>query len=73
MEALNHDTTTNFVGHPELVARRIERFARILGRENVMAGTDCGFSTFAGRAHGLECNSFSFLPPLTDTFGFLDL
>lgn len=43
------DTTTNFVEHPELVAQRIERFAKIVGRENLMAGTDCGFSTFANR------------------------
>ncbi|MEM7287574.1 MAG: cobalamin-independent methionine synthase II family protein [Actinomycetota bacterium] len=44
------DTTTHFVEHPELVAQRIERFAAIVGRERVMAGTDCGFSTFAGYA-----------------------
>ena len=42
------DTTTNFVEHPLLVAERIERFAHIVGRERVMAGTDCGFGTFAG-------------------------
>ncbi len=42
------DSTTNFVEHPELVAERIERFARIAGRERILAGTDCGFSTFAG-------------------------
>ena len=41
-------TTTNYVEHPELVAERLERFARIVGRERVMAGTDCGFGTFAG-------------------------
>ena len=44
------DTTTHFVEHPELVAQRIECFAGIVGRERVMAGTDCGFSTFAGYA-----------------------
>lgn len=44
------DTTTHFVEHPELIAQRIEQFARIVGRERVMAGTDCGFSTFAGYA-----------------------
>jgi 5-methyltetrahydropteroyltriglutamate--homocysteine methyltransferase len=43
------DTTTNFVEHPELVAQRIVRFAQNVGRENVVAGTDCGFATFAGR------------------------
>lgn len=41
------DSTTNFIEHPELVAERIERFADIVGPENVIAGTDCGFSTFA--------------------------
>ncbi len=44
------DTTTHFVEHPELVAQRIESYARIVGRERVLAGTDCGFSTFAGYA-----------------------
>ena len=42
------DSVTNFVEHPELVAERICRFADIVGRERVMAGTDCGFGTFAG-------------------------
>lgn len=42
------DSTTNFIEHPMLVAERIERFAGIVGRERVLAGTDCGFSTFAG-------------------------
>ncbi|MDJ0631251.1 MAG: cobalamin-independent methionine synthase II family protein [Rhodobacter sp.] len=42
------DTTTNFVEHPELVAQRIERFARIVGPDRVVAGSDCGFGTFAG-------------------------
>ncbi len=44
---------TNVVEHPELVAERLERFAGIVGRENVMAGTDCGFSQspLAGRVH----------------------
>jgi 5-methyltetrahydropteroyltriglutamate--homocysteine methyltransferase len=41
-------TTTNYIEHPLLVAERIERFAQIVGRERVMAGTDCGFGTFAG-------------------------
>ena len=41
-------TTTNYIEHPLLVAERIERFADIVGRERVMAGTDCGFGTFAG-------------------------
>ena len=42
------DSTTNFVEHPELVAERIEKFARIVGKERVVAGSDCGFGTFAG-------------------------
>jgi 5-methyltetrahydropteroyltriglutamate--homocysteine methyltransferase len=41
-------TTTNYVEHPELVAERIQRFADIVGRERVIAGTDCGFGTFGG-------------------------
>jgi 5-methyltetrahydropteroyltriglutamate--homocysteine methyltransferase len=43
------DSTTNFVEHPELVAQRIGRFAEVIGRERIIAGTDCGFATFAGR------------------------
>jgi 5-methyltetrahydropteroyltriglutamate--homocysteine methyltransferase len=42
------DSTSNFIEHPELVAMRICNLARIVGRENVIAGTDCGFGTFAG-------------------------
>ncbi len=42
------DTCTNYVEHPELVAQRICRYADIVGRERVLAGTDCGFGTFAG-------------------------
>ena len=42
------DTTTNFVEHPRLIAQRIVNVARVVGRERVIAGTDCGFSTFAG-------------------------
>jgi len=44
------DSTTNFVEHPELVSQRIARYARLVGRENVIAGSDCGFSTFARSA-----------------------
>ena len=40
------DTTTNFIEHPELVAQRITRYAELVGRENVIAGADCGFGTF---------------------------
>ena len=42
------DTTTNFVEHPELVAQRLERFVNIVGHDRVIAGSDCGFGTFAG-------------------------
>jgi len=42
------DSTTNFVEHPELVSERICRYADIVGRNRVIAGSDCGFSTFAG-------------------------
>ena len=42
------DTTTNFIEHPELVRQRIERFINIVGEDRVIAGTDCGFGTFAG-------------------------
>jgi len=42
------DTTTNFVEHPEVVAERVQRFCNIVGAERVLAGSDCGFGTFAG-------------------------
>jgi 5-methyltetrahydropteroyltriglutamate--homocysteine methyltransferase len=42
------DTTTNVIEHPEVVAQRLALYARVVGRENVMAGTDCGFGTGAG-------------------------
>ena len=42
------DSTTNFIEHPRVVAQRIEQFAAIVGRDRVIAGTDCGFSSFAG-------------------------
>jgi 5-methyltetrahydropteroyltriglutamate--homocysteine methyltransferase len=41
-------STSNYVEHPQLVAERLCRFADIVGRERIMAGSDCGFSTFAG-------------------------
>ena len=44
------DSTTNFIEHPALIAERIERYARLAGRENVIAGTDCGFGTWVGQA-----------------------
>ena len=42
------DSTTNFVEHPEVVAQRIDRFVSIIGADRVIAGSDCGFGTFAG-------------------------
>jgi 5-methyltetrahydropteroyltriglutamate--homocysteine methyltransferase len=44
------DTCTNAIEHPEVVAQRIARYARVVGRERVIAGTDCGFGTMAGRS-----------------------
>ena len=41
-------STTNYIDHPELIAERLVRFAGVVGRERVIAGSDCGFSTFAG-------------------------
>jgi hypothetical protein len=41
------DSTTNFIEHPELVAQRLVRYGKLVGPENVMAGGDCGFATFA--------------------------
>ena len=41
-------STSNYVEHPELIAQRVQQFADIVGRERVLAGTDCGFGTFAG-------------------------
>jgi 5-methyltetrahydropteroyltriglutamate--homocysteine methyltransferase len=42
------DSTTNYVEHPEVVAQRLLNYARVVGQERVMAGSDCGFGTFAG-------------------------
>jgi len=42
------DSTTNFVEHPDLVAERVSRFVGIVGADRVIAGSDCGFGTFAG-------------------------
>ena len=41
------DSTTNFIEHPELVQQRIVQYASLVGRENVIAGADCGFAHFA--------------------------
>lgn len=42
------DTTTNFIEHPELIAQRLRRFVDVVGADRVIAGSDCGFGTFAG-------------------------
>jgi 5-methyltetrahydropteroyltriglutamate--homocysteine methyltransferase len=44
------DSTTNFIEHPELVAERITKYATLVGREHVIAGTDCGFGTWVGQS-----------------------
>jgi 5-methyltetrahydropteroyltriglutamate--homocysteine methyltransferase len=44
------ESKSNFIEHPELVAQRIGRYARLVGRENVVAGTDCGYGTWVGQA-----------------------
>jgi 5-methyltetrahydropteroyltriglutamate--homocysteine methyltransferase len=44
------ESKSNFVEHPELIAQRIGRYANLVGRENVMAGSDCGFGTWVGQA-----------------------
>jgi methionine synthase II (cobalamin-independent) len=44
------ESKTNYVEHPEVVAQRISRYARLVGRERVIAGTDCGFGTWVGQA-----------------------
>jgi 5-methyltetrahydropteroyltriglutamate--homocysteine methyltransferase len=48
------DSTTNFIEHPELVAQRLVRYAEVVGRERVIAGTDCGFATFARSVNQVE-------------------
>jgi 5-methyltetrahydropteroyltriglutamate--homocysteine methyltransferase len=48
------DSTTNFIEHPELVAQRLVRYAEVVGRQRVIAGTDCGFATFARSALPVE-------------------
>jgi len=42
------DTCSTYVEHPDVIAQRLVRFAQVVGRENVIAGTDCGFGTFLG-------------------------
>ena len=44
------ESKSNFIEHPELIAQRIGRYANLVGRENVIAGSDCGFGTWVGQA-----------------------
>jgi 5-methyltetrahydropteroyltriglutamate--homocysteine methyltransferase len=44
------ESKTNYIEHPDLVAQRIGRYAKLVGRENVIAGSDCGFGTWVGQA-----------------------
>jgi 5-methyltetrahydropteroyltriglutamate--homocysteine methyltransferase len=44
------ESKANFIEHPELIAQRIERYARLVGPENVVAGSDCGYGTWVGQA-----------------------
>jgi 5-methyltetrahydropteroyltriglutamate--homocysteine methyltransferase len=44
------ESKANFIEHPELIAQRIARYAKLVGRENVMAGNDCGYGTWVGQA-----------------------
>ncbi len=44
------ESKSNFIEHPELIAQRIGRYARLVGRENVIAGSDCGYGTWVGQA-----------------------
>ena len=44
------ESKSNFIEHPELIAQRISHYANLVGRENVIAGSDCGFGTWVGQA-----------------------
>jgi 5-methyltetrahydropteroyltriglutamate--homocysteine methyltransferase len=60
------DTKTNIIEHPELVADRIMNYARVVGRENVIAGTDCGFGTSADRTRVAPSISWAKLRSLSE-------
>jgi 5-methyltetrahydropteroyltriglutamate--homocysteine methyltransferase len=60
------DTKTNMIEHPELVADRIVNYAGVLGRENVIAGTDCGFGTSADRTRVAPSISWAKLGSLVE-------
>jgi 5-methyltetrahydropteroyltriglutamate--homocysteine methyltransferase len=44
------ESKSNFIEHPEVIANRIANYARLVGRENVIAGSDCGYGTWVGQA-----------------------
>jgi 5-methyltetrahydropteroyltriglutamate--homocysteine methyltransferase len=44
------ESKSNFIEHPELIAQRLGRYAKLVGRENVIAGSDCGYGTWVGQA-----------------------
>jgi 5-methyltetrahydropteroyltriglutamate--homocysteine methyltransferase len=60
------DTKTNIIEHPELVADRILNYAQLVGRENVIAGTDCGFGTSADRTRVVASISWAKLQSLAE-------
>jgi 5-methyltetrahydropteroyltriglutamate--homocysteine methyltransferase len=60
------DTKTNIIEHPELVADRIMNYASVVGRENVIAGTDCGFGTSADRTRVAPSISWAKLRSLAE-------
>ena len=60
------DPCTNYIEHPDLVAQRIVRFANLVGRENVIAGTDCGFATFAAYTPIVPAIAWAKLHTLTE-------
>ena len=44
------ESKTNFIEHPELIAQRLDRYANLVGADNVIAGSDCGYGTWVGQA-----------------------
>lgn len=60
------DSCSNYIEHPEVVAQRLVRFARVVGRENIIAGTDCGFDTFAGASAVAPSVAWAKLQSLAD-------
>jgi 5-methyltetrahydropteroyltriglutamate--homocysteine methyltransferase len=66
------DSTSNFVEHPALVAQRLESYVALLGRERVMAGTDCGFGTFVGLAQVAPSIAWAKLAAMVEGASLLD-